>query len=43
VAQQLRAECLGSGACDINDVRIFNFSRLLLKNGEHTWFGWPEF
>lgn len=37
IAQTLRRECLASGECDLSDYRVWNFSRLLLKNGEHTW------
>lgn len=37
-AQRLRTECLQPGGdCDLADYRVWNFSRLLLKNGEHTW------
>ncbi len=34
---RVRAECVSSGACKMEDAAFFNHSRLLLKNGEHTW------
>ncbi len=38
IVQRLRRECIDSGACDVmGDSRVWEFSRLLLKNGEHTW------
>ena len=37
LAQRLRTECLDAGECSLSDYRFWNFSRLLLKNGEHTW------
>lgn len=38
VAQRQRAQCLKSGQCSLNSIALYNFSRLLLKNGEHTWY-----
>ena len=35
--QRLRANCITDGRCSLDDMRFFNFSRLLLKYGEHTW------
>ncbi|ETO34088.1 hypothetical protein RFI_03011 [Reticulomyxa filosa] len=35
--QRLRNECLVNGGCDLSDTALYNFSRLLLKSGEHTW------
>ncbi|CAD7700287.1 unnamed protein product [Ostreobium quekettii] len=35
--QRQRAACLGTGACSLGDPRVRNFSRLLMKYGEHTW------
>jgi hypothetical protein len=34
--QQLRTDCLESGACDINDYAFRNFSRFAIKASEHT-------
>jgi hypothetical protein len=36
-ASAARAACLGSGACAEGDAAVANFTRLLLKNTEHTW------
>ena len=36
-AQALRSACLASGACSASDPALRNFTRLLLKNNEHTW------
>ena len=36
-ASAARAACLGSGACSAGDAAVANFTRLLLKNTEHTW------
>uniref|UniRef100_A0A6B2KYN8 P-type domain-containing protein n=1 Tax=Arcella intermedia TaxID=1963864 RepID=A0A6B2KYN8_9EUKA len=36
-ALKLRSECLSKGECNMNDPRIYEFSRFLLKNTEHTW------
>eukprot|EP01084_Bolivina_argentea_P044408 81714_1 len=43
-AQRERAKCLSGNdkscaSCTLNDFGMFNFSRLLLKNYEHTWGG----
>ena len=35
----LRTSCEASGECDVNESRYYNFSRLYLLNGEHTWGG----
>lgn len=32
-----RATCIAEGACKSDDPAIANFTRLLLKNAEHTW------
>lgn len=32
-----RADCFASGSCNLLDERIYNFSAILLKYGEHTW------
>ena len=37
--QQLRSACLSEPECDSSSAAFFNFSRLLLKAGEHTWGG----
>ena len=37
-ANRLRTQCVNAGDCDMSDPRVRNFSRLLLKNGEHTWY-----
>lgn len=37
IANELRARCLKRGQCSLNDSRVWQFSRFLLKNGEHTW------
>lgn len=34
---RVRAACVASGECTNDDPTFFNHSRLLLKNGEHTW------
>jgi hypothetical protein len=37
-ASSARATCLGAGgACSADDASVANFTRLLLKNTEHTW------
>ena len=36
IAQSHRSQCIRSGRCLLNDSNFYNFSRLLLKNGEHT-------
>lgn len=36
IAQDLRGKCLRDGKCNVDDGNFYNFSRLLLKNGEHT-------
>lgn len=36
IAQRHRSECIQSGKCSLDDSNFYNFSRLLLKNGEHT-------
>ena len=36
-AAVLRSRCLASGACSDSDPIIQNFTRLVLKAGEHTW------
>ena len=38
-AQRLRAKCLREGNCTLQSPYFYNFSRLLLKNGEHTFGG----
>merc|ERR1712176_1505921 len=38
-AQRQRTKCLKSGGCSYESGAFYNFSRLLLKNGEHTWGG----
>lgn len=35
--QRARTECLNKNNCDLSDDQFFNFSRLLIKYGEHTW------
>lgn len=35
--QRVRSLCLKEGQCSLSDERFFNFSRLLIKYGEHTW------
>ena len=37
VIERARADCEDSGACDVEDPRYYDFSRLFLCNGEHTW------
>ena len=37
-AQYLRAKCLEEWNCTTQSPYFYNFSRLLLKNGEHTWY-----
>ncbi|EGD78368.1 hypothetical protein PTSG_09435 [Salpingoeca rosetta] len=37
--ERARVSCLGSGACSAADAVMLNFTRLLLKNPEHTWGG----
>ena len=37
VIERARADCEDSGACDVEDPRYYDFSRLFLFNGEHTW------
>ena len=32
-----RTACEASGACDVSEPRYYDFSRLFLFNGEHTW------
>eukprot|EP01084_Bolivina_argentea_P099982 179632_1 len=34
---KLRANCLNENKCSLNSKAFYNFSRLLIKNGEHTW------
>lgn len=34
-----RARCEAIGRCDLKDPRYYNFSRLFIFNGEHTWGG----
>jgi len=36
-AEKLRTNCVNMGQCDFTDSRFWNFSRLFLKNAEHTW------
>lgn len=36
-AMKLRSKCLNNGDCTLNSSTFYNFSRLLLKNGEHTF------
>eukprot|EP01084_Bolivina_argentea_P260303 439542_1 len=36
-AQRLRTECLEKYNCSLDSPYLYNFSRFLLKNGEHTW------
>ena len=35
--QRLRSECIADSDCDSKSYDFYNFSRLLLKAGEHTW------
>ena len=35
--QRARSQCLNDGRCSLTDDRFFNFSRQLIKYGEHTW------
>ena len=35
--QRARTQCMYDGQCKLSDNRFYNFSRLLLKYGEHTW------
>ena len=37
-AQRERSKCLQFGGCSYDSIAFYNFSRLLLKNGEHTWY-----
>jgi hypothetical protein len=37
IAQRLRSDCLDAGRCNATEQSFYNFSRLLLKNAEHTW------
>lgn len=37
-AQREKSKCLESGGCSYDSKAFYNFSRLLLKNGEHTWY-----
>eukprot|EP00483_Globobulimina_turgida_P013523 UN13548 len=39
IAMRKRAQCLESNLCSYDSASFYNFSRLLLKNGEHTWGG----
>eukprot|EP01084_Bolivina_argentea_P142466 250270_1 len=39
IAQRHRSKCLEEKLCTLNSYAFYNFSRLLLKNGEHTWGG----
>lgn len=32
-----RRQCVNIGKCSLEDYRVYNFSRLLLKNAEHDW------
>ena len=46
-AQAVRTACLDSGACVPTDYAVWNMSRFLLKNSEHTvrgpaGVGWPQ-
>merc|ERR1719203_800171 len=34
---KLRADCLREKKCSLSSPAFYNFSRLLTKNGEHTW------
>eukprot|EP01083_Nonionella_stella_P077773 212520_1 len=34
---KLRRNCLKQNKCSLSSPAFYNFSRLLLKNGEHTW------
>ena len=34
-----RTRCEAIGRCDLKDARYYNFSRLVIFNGEHTWGG----
>eukprot|EP01083_Nonionella_stella_P005891 17007_1 len=38
-ASRQRAQCVRKGKCHVESYPFFNFSRLLLKNGEHTFGG----
>jgi hypothetical protein len=35
--QRLRTACEATAQCSFDDPRYYNFSRLFLKNAEHTW------
>ena len=37
VTQQLHADCVRDPSCDSTSAEFRNFSRLLVKGGEHTW------
>ena len=37
--QRLHAECVQRPTCDSDSAQFHNFTRLLLKGGEHTWGG----
>jgi hypothetical protein len=34
---RLRADCVARGECSLEDYRVYNFSRFLVKIPEHTW------
>lgn len=36
---KVRADCVASGECNMNDADFQTFDRLLMKVGEHTWYG----
>jgi len=42
-AQRLRGRCLMEKKCSLESDTFFNFSRFLLKNGEHTFGGTVKF
>merc|ERR1712232_973484 len=34
---KLRTQCLRENECSLSSPAFYNFSRLLMKTGEHTW------
>lgn len=39
IINRARTECEEAGRCSYDDQRYYNFSRLFIYNGEHTWGG----
>ena len=37
MASRLLTSCVEEKKCDLNDKRILNFTRLHIKQSEHTW------